>query len=362
MADSVLAHLALRLAAHPENIATEALAYVLGRSGHACRALASSIATVGFSVADDVRYVTQAREDSGGQPDLAATRPDGTLQLLVEAKFWAGLTENQPLGYLRMLPASPSLLLFVAPARRMETLWPEITRRAANFAIGGAIATPRATLRSQRFGPHHLALTSWTDLLSQILTATDAAGEAETSADVRQLLALCEQMDADAFLPFLSDELTSSIGRRIIQFGDLASDLTQALVDKGLANVKGMRASGANGWFGRYLLLRGHGAFLHFSAWRWANWGESPLWLEVKSPQWKVSAEVSARLAEASIPFRESESGAQVPLVLPLGVERDKVMAAALLQLERVAQCLPTPEGPPGPPPQDDGADNPTAG
>ena len=48
----------------------------------------------------------------------------------MEAKFWAGLTENQPNAYLARLPLDerPAVLLFVAPEARLETLWPELRR------------------------------------------------------------------------------------------------------------------------------------------------------------------------------------------------------------------------------------------
>lgn len=45
-------------------------------------------------------------------------------RLLVELKFWAGLTDNQPVAYLKKLPTDcHSALLEVAPARRIESLW-----------------------------------------------------------------------------------------------------------------------------------------------------------------------------------------------------------------------------------------------
>ena len=52
--------------------------------------------------------------------------------MLIEAKFWAGLTDNQPIAYLERLPSNtPSALLFIAPTARLEILWNELRRTVA---------------------------------------------------------------------------------------------------------------------------------------------------------------------------------------------------------------------------------------
>lgn len=113
-------------------------------------------------------------------------------------------------------------------------------------------------------------------MLSQFLTTAEVAGDASTTADVRQLQALCDSMDKEAFLPLTSEEHTSTIGRRIVQFGALPTDLMQALVGQGWRPPEGLRAAGSNGWYGRYFLLLGHGALLYFDATKWAGRGDSP--------------------------------------------------------------------------------------
>lgn len=51
-------------------------------------------------------------------PRLVGFEADRRRVLIVEAKFWAGLTENQPVAYLGQLPqAAPGKPLFVAPGR-----------------------------------------------------------------------------------------------------------------------------------------------------------------------------------------------------------------------------------------------------
>lgn len=52
-------------------------------------------------------------------------------------KFWAGLTDNQPISYLHQLAAypHPTILLVIAPAAREQTLWHELGRRLREGGI-----------------------------------------------------------------------------------------------------------------------------------------------------------------------------------------------------------------------------------
>jgi hypothetical protein len=158
----------------------------------------------------------------------------------------------------------PGVLLFVAPEARITSLWHELERRIAER---GAAATPlerKSGTLAATTGEHIVAAVSWRSLLIVLEQEAAAAAEAETAADVRQLQALCEYMDTEAFLPLSSEELTSPLGKRVIQFGALANDLTDALVRLGLADVSGLRATAGWGYAGRSLVESGtrlkHGA------------------------------------------------------------------------------------------------------
>jgi hypothetical protein len=62
-------------------------------------------------------------------PDLVGTDGEGDNVFVVENKFWAELTSNQPLGYLPLLPKSKSsALFFVCPEKRLATLHSELIR------------------------------------------------------------------------------------------------------------------------------------------------------------------------------------------------------------------------------------------
>jgi hypothetical protein len=181
--------------------------------------------------------------------------------------------------------------------------------------------------------------------LETLIRQVDQAGDLKCVADLKQLVGLCDQMDTNAFLPLTSEEMTSTLGQRIVQFCDLAYDLTGQLVSMGHGNVKGLIASAGHGWYGRYLRLKGYGAVIQFSAWNWSKWSMSPLWLGVKGEDWKRSAKVRDALLRSSIEFREDDQHEYcfIPIRLTTGEERERVIADALDQIIRVVEALPPP-------------------
>lgn len=339
-APSVLAFLATRFATSPENLATEALNFILATSASARRAMLDLCRQLGCVDAVDLAFSTQATNDDGARPDLVGRTVAGRTPVVVEAKFWAGLTVNQPAAYLRELQEG-GLLLFVAPAARADTLWLELLRRAGcNSGPSGAAPAVATDVRAVRIESKVLALVSWRALLAHLHDASALAGEAAT-ADIRQLASLCEKMDTDAFLPLRAEELTSDLGRRVRQFCDLADRIADLLVAKRFADVKGLRATGGKGWFGRYLRFRGRGGFVHFDARRWARHGHSPLWLAVYGREFDPCTVEPDCLRAADIVFYQSKGRCMVPLFLREGVELDAVVDHVMEQIRRVVAALP---------------------
>jgi hypothetical protein len=239
---SLFAHLALKFGSHPENLATEALGYVLRCSRAARAAMASTMSAVGANVAEDAEYSTQSVGDDSARPDLVARSASGTEPLLIEVKFWAGLTDNQPVSYLRRLPANGTLLV-VAPAARATLLWGELERRCRDAPFDFHAQT-LGDVHVASVGDRRLVLLSWRYLLLALRRQVEAANEPQTVGDIAQLEGLCERMDQDAFLPLSSEELTSGIHRRIFELGKIVDDATGLLVQRGIATTKGLRATG----------------------------------------------------------------------------------------------------------------------
>jgi hypothetical protein len=183
-----------------------------------CAGFAKFLTQAGSELPQDLTFETQVSGEGGAIPDLVGRDAAGAEAAIVEAKFWAGLTERQPNAYLDRLPQSSGLLVFVAPARRFESLWPErLTRRRSAGRLveceeGHREDRPRPDWRITRLdGGRRLALTSWRAVLGALRAGPHQAEDAGPAADVLQLGGLADRMDADAFLPSF---LTPSCRRR----------------------------------------------------------------------------------------------------------------------------------------------------
>ncbi|MBI4816592.1 MAG: hypothetical protein HY791_10050 [Deltaproteobacteria bacterium] len=131
---TLLGHLAFRrFTDHTEDLATEALAFILGKSVVARKAVAEHLARAGVQVQSDLTYVTQVAGEALDRPDLVGTYLDREV-LLIEAKFWAGLTENQPVTYIRRLE-SGGALLFLVPEARVVSIWSELLDRCVRAGM-----------------------------------------------------------------------------------------------------------------------------------------------------------------------------------------------------------------------------------
>jgi hypothetical protein len=288
---------------------------------------------LGADLPDVLKFRTQASGLDQKIPDLVG-ESDGIQHLIVEAKFWAGLTDAQPVTYLnRVREQGRGSVVFVVPALRAEGIWHELRRRCLDRNI--AFTEDLATASGSRFArlpdsASGLGLIAWRDLLSSILAEIELVGERNTASDLRQLQGLCNREDADAFLPLSSDELTNcGFAKRIIQFSDLVDDLTTRLVEKKMADTRGLRATATKGRYGRYMRIHNVESMLYFGAAMWGNRSPTPIWLRVIGSNWnydpRIGAHLPGRALQSHIAMFETQAGIEIPIRLSIGEERDEV-------------------------------------
>ena len=349
---SLLGHLAPRFTVHPENLATEALCFILRQSTAARNALVQHLRFAGTDLPQQLVFRTQVTGEDGAIPDLEGVDGQGRAVLVVEAQFWAGLTENQPVTYLKNLPGDAhSQLVFLVPAQRITALWDEIAKRSREGSLPvGEMQSRGSEYRWARLdGQRTLVMVSWRSVLDALTESLRANGEAASLSDVGQLRGLCERMDSAAFLPLRSEELAPERGRRVGQFCQLVDDVVQRLEAEGLAQTKGLRSAGSIGRYGRYFRFRGQGLYLYFTAWGWSGDRPTPLWLKLWGADWTSAWSDGLKLRdhvaslEAQTPprivYRDTYLGA--PLSLLLGVEKDEVVEDLVRQIRDVLLLLP---------------------
>ncbi|WP_147439534.1 hypothetical protein [Corallococcus sp. CA049B] len=343
MAD-LLGYLATRLAPHPENIATEALTFVLQKSAPARSTLLRLASSLGNPISEALDFSSQAAVDGTGIPDIVGRTADGTERLLLEAKFWAGLTPHQPVSYLRRLKDGGSLL-FIVPTVRAEFVWRELERRVRNEALSLSTSLGVGTSRgsSVAVSSHStvtLALTTWETVIASLVDALNQFGDTATLSDVEQVRGLCRRMNDEGFLPLTTDELTSGLWRRVAQMSELIPDIIETLRVKDIAIAEG-RLSHGGGWTGQKVLkMKGMNVGLYFDTSACASWFPTPFWLSLPA-----AAQPYLSTLSRATPRRvfEQQGSPYVALPIRTGVERPDVVVDVVCACAAIAELLPTP-------------------
>lgn len=330
--DSLLAHVAWKFPGQTETLATEALGYILSRSAAARESLRETLRTGGAEVAPIARVETEVIGDQDERLDLVAFDEHGFERVLVEVKFWAGLTGHQPSRYLGRLPddGEPAVLLVVAPQLRLVTLWAELRRRAeASFGLAVDLETESLRSATVNGRPHRLMLTSWRTLLGAMSSRAHLDGEISAQRDILQLSGLCERQDTEAFLPIRPEELAPSFPRRMLDMQRLVTDATARGRQGGFVTIKGLNVRPQIYGYGRYLGLGKDGVWaeawfgVHYEL--WAQQEETPLWLHFTG---------GASTAEEKLGKRN------YGFTLPVSVEYDTVLDSVVEELSSVAVAL----------------------
>lgn len=330
-----------------EDVATDALTFILHSSESARNGMMKLFRGIAPSM-PALRFRTQQTEGSI-RPDMWGY--DGAEpRVFVENKFWAGLTDNQPVSYLEQLAeyTQPTVLLVVVPETREQTLWRELIRRLEDAGISATKQDTAAGIVhsiTTKKGPI-LALTSWTRLLSAL--ELEVADDQSARSDLLQLRALCEAADSEAFVPISSAEVTDQRAPAfILQLSSLVQACVDLAVTEGILNVRGFLPQASWERIGRYASFsdeQGVGVWFgtHFRFWR--THGGTPLWLVFAPTKWSRALEVRALLepwaAKEGVftTFQNDEFAVAVDIAC--GEDKDRVVRSVVDRLKEIADVL----------------------
>jgi hypothetical protein len=347
---TVLGHLAPQFVAQQENLATEALNFILQTHSAASRAFSKFIRQIGFDCPEGLRFETQRGGLEESIPDMKCYDARGALRLVIENKFWAPLTKNQPGTYLRELPAAPAALLFVVPEARVALVWDEIVKGCNAKEVSNFKTTP--TMTSARISEwHYIAATSWRSLLDTLSSESPLTEEIDHRNDIAQLRGFCDMMDEKEILPLGGDEI---IGRkitplRIMNFTDLALAIVKEAASKPFCVRTGLQDSRFKYGSGAWVKIAGYRAWVGFDVLSWHLKGLSPIWVAFVSDA-QMSRIQMGEVRQKLSSFRtslppgcfESEDGRllTVPIRLLAEVERFQIIKHAVDQIRGLANEL----------------------
>ena len=337
---TLVSYLIPRLSKQVENAATDALGYILNKSPRSMEALCDLLREGEFDIGPITRVETQVTYEDGSRPDMAGYGRGNVKCLLVEAKFWAALLEDQASGYARQFDyPGPAVLLFIAPELRLSTLWAEIENQMERHSSLQLIDSPPGMRKARVIWTEpgdtdlQLVLVSWIRLLDSMAAL---AGNGDVGSDIRQLRGLAERIDEGAFLPVHCKELSPDFARRIVGYNRLVDDVVHSRgVPEKWMNTDRLMATPQRWGYGRYFRFSGVASDFWFGVnhERWATNGDTPLWLRADSPV-QGSIDDIARVLNVEI------HDLWVPIHPKLGAEYTEVVDDVVLQLKAIAKII----------------------
>ncbi len=342
MADesSLLSFIARHHTVGREDVATDALSFILSHSKSARQALSE------FLSDDDgpleiAKTDTRGADALGAIPDLKCYDENDDLVALIESKFWAPLTHHQPATYWEDLPCDrPAILLFLAPAYRVNSsgLWNELEERLCNagHALGPEERRENLVTASATVGQRRLMLASWDLLLDTLAHAAKEKSDEQASFQIAELQGLA------------ADTTAAENPRHDKNMKKLIAEAVKRVEHSGWANADGLKVGQGPEHYGRYLRLAGASAWLGIDYKAVKRMPEKPVWLAFyKDPEAAVSQEmVRSRLGDLAEPgFVWGKDCPCVPIALPDGADTEATCHAIAAELERIAKLI-DPDGP----------------
>lgn len=331
---SLIGHLAPKFAGKPEDVATEALSYILSRSDGARRKFSQHLEdrlseTAEVDLDDRMRFSSQRGSGEGAIPDLWGQAPG--QRVLVEVKFWAGFTDRQTEGYSESLTGEDlGACVFLVPEERVENV----------------IRKMDALFDEEADSDVAVSVTSWPAVLDAIESALHSSEEDHRHRvleDLRQLRGLCERLEAEGFHPIRSDELGPDVARRQLDLRKLVEELREVLTTqkfdpwKVTSNMR--RRTSVYRFKGE---LYGTTYFLGILYNQWKDLEDSPLWVKFREADSRRQRRIKEMLREEMTVLDHPKKARDilVPLELEFGVSRDGVLRHLKSQLTSIPAAL----------------------
>lgn len=275
---SLLGQFYTRIKGSQEDIASEGLVYILQRSSAARLALSKIIQADCGVFFEDISYRPQSIGEQQERPDISGLDKQGAEVLILEAKFWAALTENQPITYLNRL-GSGSVLMFVCPTLRVRPVYNELLMRLRKAEINFVSDDNAHSLTLDH--DKKLIVKTWQEILGIIRLHLVQDNEQVLLSDIDQLIGFCETIDNNSFHPYQSDDFAPSIAKKINSFYDLADKVIDELKKRGLADTNRLKATPQKYGYARYFYLGSMS--LSFNVWfnYWERVADTPFWLRI---------------------------------------------------------------------------------
>ena len=332
--DTLLAYLVSSFPGNTENIATEALRHILDRSD-ACMEALNDIVQSGVQGVRPITTVkSQVIRADGTLPDLVGYDESGSARVLLEVKFWAALTRNQPNAYVKRLPCDgPAVVMFPAPEKRIQSLWPQLQGLLAGEF--GHLEENNSERKCLRVGDtqKHLMIASWGGLLDSLAARSRDYSESGFETEIRQLRSLAKYADEGALKTIRrGEEFGADAVAQFRLYKQLIDAATEKGVELGWASRNGLNAQRRECGDGRYIKLGGLVVWFGVNVEQFEKVGDTPLWIDCYYRRDMLTPEICNQLG-----IQESY---WVPVNLKRDVEYPDMLDGVVERLRHIANIL----------------------
>ena len=333
MATSLLAHLYSHIKGSQEDVATLSLQYIVSRSASLNQEFTRLLfRALHGNIGKELNYVCQSVGENLERPDIAGIDADGKEQILCEAKFYAGLTENQPNGYLDRLQQEDAYgLVFICPTARKVTLWSKLLELCKDRHI---VDIDEYCIEADSV---RMSILTWGDIVESLRHV--ASSEAtDALPDIYQLDGFCKLMDEDAFIPFSTEDFgpeKAILEERHYQVLDAVFD--RLIADKTLhSSGKGLKATAYRHGYVRYIRVLDYCLSISYDRrlWREATSEETPFWVTINDSEWKQTEFIRQTLLKIEETKKNDLSGkTALALIAPSNAALDEVSESLKQQI-----------------------------
>lgn len=300
--ESLLGQFYSRIKGSQENIASEGLVYILKNSKAARQAINNIIRNDCGLNLPDLKFEAQSTGKNLERPDIVGRGPDGNKVLILEAKFWSALTDNQPIEYLRSL-VDKSALVFICPDLRVRPVFSEIYKRLrSNSILTQRVGDWYLIIPEQN---KHLIVKTWSQILEPMKDKLSQENEDDLLADINQIIGLCDIIDKTAFLPIQSEDLSPKYARRINSYFDVIDKVVDDLKGRGMADTNRFRAAGPKYAYVRYFKIDQLGVSFQLRFDYWASVTDTPFWVSFKDDcsgqNWNMSESLMSKAKKTAL-------------------------------------------------------------
>lgn len=347
---TLLGHLYSKIEGSPEDLATESLQYIIESTDKAKKIFLKHIyREAGLEEIDDNLYFkTQVTGENLERPDLIGINDKREEVVIIESKFWAGLTSNQPVEYLKRLEKSSyegnKLMVFICPNQRITSLWNELVRKCnidENYRDYSYTKNNYIDITKNI----NMILISWNSVLKVIKHELIAYNLEKLKSDITQLEGLCSKMDEEAFLPLRGEELGIEIPKRIYGYYNLIYKVIDKLERMPIVSTEGLKSRSSFSRYWKYFYINKWAAVLELNLKYWIEKSETPFWIGIKDNNWVYSAEIKDKLVglrgiNINQIFKGKHGYTYIPLFLPLGVDEATVIDSVVNDIRRIFNRL----------------------